>query len=191
MARCLAVGLVLIATGCGLGERAAIPESSLSTLVLQQTDLRNGYSEFADGAQGRNDAHSGPRKDEQRFGRLGGWISRFSRAGASITTRGPLVVESRADLFPSADAAKKDLRAYEDEYNAAADELGVEPVEPPSIGNDAVAFRFGSGADRFVAFAWREANATALVVVEGSSISLADAVELARRQQVHLKAAEG
>lgn len=190
MARCLALGLVLIATGCGSGERAAIPESSLSTLVLQQTDVRSGYSEFADGAQSRTDAHAGPRKDAQRFGRLGGWIARFSRAGASITTRGPLVIESRADLFPSADAAKKDLRAYEDEYNAAPDELGVERVEPPAIGNDAVAFQFGSGADRFVALAWREANATALVVVEGSTISLADAVELARRQQVHLKAAE-
>ena len=190
MTRCLALVVVLLATGCGSGGGGAIPKGRLSSLVLQPSDLRKGYSEFANGPQARSDVHAGPRKDLQRFGRFGGWISRFSRVATSSTAPGPLVVESRADLFPSTDGAKKDLSAYEEEYGALPAELGVDRLEPPTVGDDAIAFRFGHGSDRFIALAWREANATALVVIEGSAIDLAGAVELARRQQAHLEDAE-
>jgi len=81
------------------------------------------------------------------------------------------------------------LKAYETEYEAQPRVVRVERVEPPTIGDATVAFRFGSGLDHFVLVAWRKANATASVLVEGSSVTLADAVRLARRQEAHLQAA--
>jgi hypothetical protein len=104
----------------------------------------------------------------------------------SVRTKGPLVVESRADLFPSAGAAKKDLRAYEQEYEAQPAQVGVVRLDAPKLGDGAVALRFGSGLDRFVLVAWRSANATASLLVEGSSVTLSDAVRLARLQQARI-----
>jgi len=87
-----------------------------------------------------------------------------------------LVVESRADVFPSAGAARRTSRAYEQEYEAQPPRSGVARLDAPELGEGAVAFRFGSGLDRFVLVAWRNANATASLLVEGSSVTLPDAV---------------
>ena len=180
----LLLGLAL--AGCGGSGGASISKEKLPQLVLQQSDLPR-YVSFLNGPQAHADMHPGPREDPGRFGRLGGWIARYRRTGGvSIRTKGPLVVESRADVFPSASAAKKDLRAYEQEYEAQPAEVGVARLDAPELGDGAVALRFGSGLDRFVLVAWRKANATASLLVEGSSVTLADAVRLARLQQARV-----
>jgi hypothetical protein len=181
--------ICLALAGCGSGP-APIKTARLPMLILQQGDVPHGFAEFAHGPQVRSDLHPGPREDPERFGRLGGWISRFRRAAVvTVHVGGPLVIESRADVFPSTGAAKKDLNAYQAEYEAQPAELRTEPLAPPPVGDDARAFRFGSGLDRFVLVAWRKANATASILVEGSSITPADAARLARRQEAHLQAA--
>jgi hypothetical protein len=183
--------LLLVAallTGCGAGG-PKIATARLPSIVLQPRDLGGRYLQFTSGAQTRSDAHLGPRHDLQRFGRLGGWITRYRIAGGASPRNGPAVVESRADLFPSAGAAGKDLDAYGAEYDALVASAGGKKVSAPHVGDDARAFTFGSGGDRFFAVAWRAGNATASVVVEGSHVSLADAVALARKQQKRVSAA--
>lgn len=180
--------IVLLLAACG-SSGPKLKESALSALVLHKADLPSGFSQFADNPQGRADIHPGPREVASRFGRLGGWIARFRRADvSSVHVRGPLVVESRADLFKSSSGAKQDLSAYNDEYSATAPTLAGAPIEVPQIGDDALGFRFGSGLDRYVLLAWRKANATASVLVEGSAVTVADAVRLARLQQKRVAA---
>jgi hypothetical protein len=181
--------LVLALAGCGSG-KAPISKGSLPELVLHDRDVP-AFAEFANGPQTRADLHPGPRDDPARFGRLGGWIARYRRPGivSARHIKGPLVIESRADVFPSSGAAKKDLGAYEAEYEAAPVDFHTERISPPRIGDDTVAFRFGSGLDHFVLVAWRKANATASVLVEGPSVALPDAVRLAKLQQVRIAAA--
>ncbi len=156
--------------------------ADLRAAVLQPGDLP-GFSQFADGEQIRSDAHPGPRNDPARFGRTAGWITRYKRDSAA--TRGPLVVESRADLFGSADGAAKDLAAYGKEYEA---QIGSKKIDAPALGDDARAFSFGSASDRFVLVAWRVANVSASVLVEGLSVDAADAARLARKQERRLSA---
>jgi hypothetical protein len=189
MRRCAFLLIALALAGCGSG-KASISKGRLPTLVLQARDVP-AFSEFGNGPQARADMHPGPRGDPARFDRLGGWIARYRRPGivSARRSKGPLVIESRADVFPSSGAAKKDLRAYEAEYEAASAEIRVERVSPPRIGDDTIVFRFGSGLDHFVLVAWREANATASVLVEGSSVALPDAARLARLQQARIAAA--
>jgi hypothetical protein len=157
-------------------------QSELASAVLQPADLP-GFSQFAEGAQVRSDAHPGPRNDPARFGRSAGWIARYRRSDGS--TKGPLVVESRTDLFDSADGAGKDLDAYAREY---AGQSGAEEIDAPALGDGARAFRFGSASDHFVLVAWREANATASVLADGIALKAADAERLARKQAKRLSA---
>jgi hypothetical protein len=183
--RLAVVLLALAVAGCG-SSSATISAKKLPSLVLSAKDVGSAYSEFANGKQSRIDLHAGPRQDPQRFGRRGGWIARYRRAGGTLETRGPLVVESRADLFPSSGAAKKDLDAYVKEYAMLTSSVGGARLDDPSVGDGAVAFRYGSGGDNFFVVAWRDANATASVVVEGAKVSLRDAVSLARKQEARI-----
>src|SRR4051812_17468101 len=150
MRRGPALLLVLALAGCGSGGGATISKAQLPQLVLQQRDVP-GYVSFVNGPQARADMHPGPREDPGRFDRSGGWIARYRNPGG----KAPSVVESRADVFASSGDAKKDLRAYEQEYEALPEEVGVARLEPPELGEGAVAFRFGSALDRFVIVAWR------------------------------------
>jgi hypothetical protein len=189
MRRCALLVVVLALAGCGSGG-ARIAKDDLPSLVLRAGDLGPDFSEFARGAQARADLHPGPRQDPLRHGRLGGWISRYRHVTTpSGQTVGPLVVESRADLYKSSGGAKKDLGDYKDEYEGYPASVGVEKLDAPKLGDDAVAFRFGSALDRFVVVAWRESNATASVLVEGPAVGLEDASRLARKQQARLAAA--
>jgi hypothetical protein len=185
--RALLLVLVLACAGCGSGGGPTIAKSKLPALVLQEEDVA-AFSQFGNGTQVSADAHPGPRHDPQRFGRLGGWISRYKRSG-STTTRGPLVIESRADLFHSTGGAKKDLAAYADELDATAASVGGRELHAPSVGDDAHAFVYGTGAARFYAVAWRHGSATASVVVQGFHVGLGDAVALARKQERRLASA--
>jgi hypothetical protein len=191
MRRGALLALAVVLAGCGGSGGASISKDDLPKLALHRADLPAGFAEFADGPQGRTDLHPGPREDPGRFDRVGGWIARYRKPGAPVESPGAHVVESRADLFPSSDGAKQDLKAYEDEYEQLPQEVGVQRLEAPDVGDGAAAFRFGSGLDRFVLLAWREGNATGSVLVEGSSVTLADAAALARKQQARMAAAAG
>jgi hypothetical protein len=180
----LAVLLVSLVAACGGGRRATLTQKQLGSLVLQTKDLPT-FSQFEDGPQGRADADIGARGDPARFGRLGGWIARYRRTSGGLATRGPLVVVSRADLFPAAAKAKDDLDAYATAYA----QLGGRKLDAPTLGDGAVAYSFGSSADNFFLVAWRRDNATASVVVEGAHVRLADATALARQQDARIEAA--
>ena len=181
-----AIALVLASTlaGCG-GSGPKIPVESLKNLVLRQQDLGAPFREFNAGKQGHLD-NQAPRNDPTRYGREGGWIARFTRPGTT-KTRGPLVVESRADLFKDAGGAKKDLLAYRRLFaSSALSQRRV--VTVPKIGDDSLAQTFVQPAAkplRFYRIAWRYRNATAAVTVEGfaGNVRAADAVALARKQQ--------
>src|SRR5207237_10404077 len=95
----------------GCDSQSAIPKDKLSTLVLSQKDMPSGFSEFYNGAQVRLDNQGTVRSDASRDGREGGWIARLRRDDSS-QTQGPLVIESRADLFKDSGGARSDLDAY-------------------------------------------------------------------------------
>src|SRR3954464_2516488 len=119
MRRISRVPLVTVAllAGCGGGTKT-VPSSKLPKLVLQQADLRGPYTAFDVGRQTQLDWVPGPRSNPARFGRKDGWKARYNRPG-SATTRGPLVVESRADVFKDAAGATKDLAAYRAQFARA------------------------------------------------------------------------
>src|SRR2546423_13843497 len=169
----------LIAASCAVPEQR-IPADQLSSLVLQPADLPS-FSQFGLGAQVGADAHAGPRKDPTRFGRMGGWIARYRPADAAVRS-GPLVVESRADLFPSTSSAKQDLDAYNTEYEATIASSSGKKLGSVTVRDDARAFTFGGGGGFFYVVTWRTANSTASVLVEGSAVTLDAAVALARKQ---------
>jgi hypothetical protein len=189
----LALVLALTLGGCVVGgAEQQIGQDTLPRLVLQPGDLSDVWVPFNSGRQVRADAPAGPRSDPQRFGRSGGWIARFRRPGSEETS-GPLVIESRADLFDSVDGAKDDLAAARRELRAPIrGRPVVTPLEDPRVGEEAFAGtilqRSGGGgiADvRFYLIAWRHENVVASVFVNGfeGKLTLAQALELARAQQ--------
>jgi hypothetical protein len=187
-ARVGALALVVFVTGCGGGGAPAISVEELPSLVLDVSDVPATLSQFGGGKQARADIHPGARQDTTRFGREGGWIARFRRAGATAETPGPLVVESRADLFRTEAGAKNDLEAYRDEFETTPQRR---LLTGPDLGQGAYAMVQQQGDVRFFSIAWRERNATAFVLVEGFAgrVGLADALALARKQDRHLLAA--
>ena len=177
--------VLLVVAGCGGNEE--IDASRLPGLVLQPGDVP-GFSQFDAGRQGLADLPSGQRSDEQRFGREGGWKARYRRPG-SPSTRGPLVIESRADVFESGDGAEKELEAVAKELARSG-----EPVEAPELGDASVAATMTQQAladVRFYTIAWRWRNVAAMIVVQGfeGRLELDDAVELARKQQRRMERA--
>jgi len=184
----LAIFLAAALAGCG-SSGATIPIESLHKLVLRSQDVGRPFQLFAGGKQGHLD-NQPPRNDPERYGREGGWIARFQRPG-STKTRGPLVVESRADLFKDAGGAKTDLRAYRELF-ASPDLSQRRAIKVPQIGDEAIGQTFVQPATkplRFYRIAWRYRNATASVTVEGfdGHVSAADAITLARKQQRRLR----
>jgi hypothetical protein len=182
--RAAALALVAIAlAGCG-GSHGAIPATDLGKLVLRQQDVGAPFAPFSSGPQTQLDNQGTPRSDPARDGREGGWIARFHRSG-SVSTTGPLVVESRVDVFKSDGGAKKDVGLYGTMFAAAP---GAQSVAPPKLGDQSVATTFvqaGTKPLRFYRIAWRYENATASVTAEGfdGRLRLADALALARKQQ--------
>jgi|1185.fasta_scaffold119555_1 hypothetical protein len=189
--RVLVLLCALLAAGCG-GPKL-VKDDQLPRLVLQPADLPRAFTRFDEGRQVRLDRVPGPRADPARFGREDGWKARFNRAGTAAT-RGPLVVESRVDLFGDAGGAKQDLAAYAGQFRRTAS--GARPVAVRGLGSEATALvqqRPGPPAARFVTVAWRDGNVTASVTANGfaAGLELADAVALARAQQRRIAAALG
>lgn len=188
------LAVVLAVAACGGGSSSGIPAGSLSKLVLQPADVP-GFDQFDAGKQVTLDNAAGARKDPERFGREGGWKARYRRGGGPSTS-GPIVVESRADLFDSEQGAVKDLAAYRHDFDAAvaAAPRAVRELEAPRLGADATALTIsqpGLNPTRFFRIAWRYRNATASVLVQGFAgrVKLDDAARLARREQARLAAA--
>jgi len=171
--------------GCGGGGKR-ISETKLSSLVLREQDLPPVFSSFNSGKQTHLDNSGTTRADPSRFGRKGGWIARYHRAG-STETRGPLVIESRADLFDSAGGAKKDLAAYGVDFSRIPGS-GLKKLTLPKLGDAALGVTFlqpGANPVRYFRIAWRDRNVSASVVAQGfeGKLSLAEALTLARKQQ--------
>jgi hypothetical protein len=194
----LIVVIAALATGCGgttsHGER--LKPAQLGSLVLRTHDLGGAFTQFDQGRQVRADAHPGPRGDVLRFGRQDGWKSRFRRVGAG--TAGPLIVESRADVFAGSGGAAKDIDAYVAEWRATAAVASAREITFPTVdglGDDARAFDLLQGTrangQRLIGVAWRRGRITASVVASGlSALRLRDVLLLAREQDARVVKAE-
>jgi hypothetical protein len=190
--------VALACTGCMGGDdgEAEIAKADLRRLVLQPQDLPPVFTQFDAGELGRSDIRPGPRADPRRFGRETGWKARYSRSG-SAQTAGPLVIESKVDLFGDEDGADRDLEAYTGELEATVKQIGRTGRRLPAadVGDEAVLFTAtqGSGrrAVRLYALAWRQANVTCSLVVNGfeGRLPVADVLRLARKQQQRIAAA--
>jgi hypothetical protein len=175
---------VALLAGCGSSSHN-VSQKDLPKLVLRDIDLPPAFSSFYSGAQTRLDNSGSARADVTRFHRDGGWIARYHRAG-SASTRGPLVVESRVDVFGGSGDAKRDLALYLVDFSRAPGHSTVSEV--PRIGDEAIAVTFtqpGQLTTRFYRIAWRDRNVTASVLVDGfdGKVSLTDAVSLAQKQE--------
>jgi hypothetical protein len=182
------------ATGCQ-GE-ATLTAEDLPRIVLQPSDLPPGFGQFDEGRITSLDLGSGPRSDPNRFGRVDGWKARYRRAGGTVSTAGPLVVESTADVFEEQAGAERDLEAFRAETRSAVRD-GDGPAQElpaPEIGDETVAVRRRQGDLQPVLYytvTWRWSNATGTITVSGfgGRVSLSDAAELARAQAERFRAA--
>jgi hypothetical protein len=165
-----------LAAGCAYGDdEPAYGARDLPRLVLGEGDLGGDWVVFDTGRQTHLEA--GP--EPARYGREAGWKARLRRPDARV---GPLVVESRADLFADADGARRELGAAREE---AADR--EEPLE--GLGDDAFVYRTDEGDVDYVRVAWRRDNVVARVVVSGFDVELGDARAIAERQDEKLSRA--
>ena len=185
--------LALVPGGCVVGDgEKQIDRGALSTLVLAPGDLPAVWVPFNSGRQVSADAPAGTRSNPQRFGRLDGWIARFRRPGSQVTP-GPLVIESRADLFDSAGGARDELSTAKSEVGRAIGARpAAEPLADPDIGEEAFAATIlqksgGGGIPdvRFYLISWRQQNVVASIFVNGfeKKLTLAQALDLARAQE--------
>jgi hypothetical protein len=183
----LALVLLVLASGCSLGgdDGGSIQVEQLKDLVLQPADVGKAFRQFDEGRQASADTPGQSRSNADRFGRQEGWKARYHRSGTP-QTKGPLVIESRVDLFESSDGAEDELDAAE--ADAGQTQPGWQPLERPPLGDDARAMTAlqGSGrsAVRHYLVIWREANVTGSVLVNGFErrMDFDDALALARKQ---------
>jgi len=185
----LALAAVLLA---GCDTQATIAKDKLSALVLSQKDMPSGFSEFYNGPQVRLDNQGTVRSDASRNGREGGWIARLRRTDPGQTT-GPLVIESRADLFKESGGASSDLAAYRVLFSKTSG-TDLKAVAVSGLGDEAAGITFtqpGGRTLRYYRIAWRYRNATASVLIEGfdGELSLNDAESLARKQETRMESA--
>ena len=180
--------LLLTLLGSGCAGEASIEERALPSLVLQEADVPQ-LQLFDEGPQARGDLPSGDRGDPERYGRKGGWKARFRLPSASSESRGPLVVESRADLFGDANGAEKDLQAARGDLADTWTD-----VETPKIGDAVWAAttvqESAAASIRHYAITWREANVVAALLVQGfdGQLTLGNVLALARAQQKRIDA---
>ena len=184
--------LALLLGGCVVGnDEEQIDRAAVSTLVLAPADLSDVWVPFNSGRQVSADAPAGTRSDPQRFGRLDGWIARFRRPGSQQTS-GPLVIESRADLFESAGGARDELSTARSELGTAIGARAeAKPLADPTIGDEAFAAtilqKSGGGIPdvRFYLISWRHENVVASIFVNGfeRKLTFTQALALARTQE--------
>lgn len=186
MRRRLVIASLVLLAGCG-GDGAGIAKERGTDLVLAFEDVGEPFTQFDQGELRPTDL-SPPRDDPNRFGREGGWKARFHRP-ASTATKGPIVIDSRADLFDSTAGAEQDFSLYEQALDQLAEGAHGRPIPAPPLADEAHAVRFDQGfppnAVRHYVLAWRHGRVTASVSVNGFErrIQFADAIALARKQQ--------
>jgi hypothetical protein len=183
-----AVLVLALLAGCSFGrdDGAAVELGELPRLVLQPADLPGALERFDEGRQVLADNPGGSRADPERFGRRDGWKARYHRPGTSRTP-GPIVVESRVDLFESSGGAEDDLEAARRDLQEG--ELEWRPIDEPGLGDESFAATVveggaGSGV-RYYQVYWRDANVTAFLNVNGfeERLALGEVLELARKQE--------
>ncbi len=190
----LAAAAVLGGCGFGGGEEqvatatvARVAAGDAAGLVLQAGDLSTSWDAFDVGPETRTDIGSGRGADAA-------WKARYRRSGAT-TARGPLLVDSRASVFPDAASAAADLDALERDF--ARFVPGARRTDAPELGDAAVAATHleaaAAGAVRFHFLAWRQANVVSILVASGfdEQMTLDDVVALARAQERRVVAATG
>jgi hypothetical protein len=184
----VAIALVLLAGGCmGGDDEGGYEAGQLERMVLLGDDLEGrGWMRFDWGKQAQSDQPSGARSNPARFDRVDGWKARYRRPG-SRRTAGPLVVESRADVFETPDGARDDFDAYGSELETS----GTQIEEVPELGERGVVATLVQGDVRFFLVMWRDENAVAALNLNGFDRKLTreQAVELARKQQARMRAA--
>ena len=175
--------VALLGAGCLHGGGSGVDAARLPRLVLQPRDVPPPFVQFDEGRQIGADQPGGARADRARFGRVDGWKTRYRRSGTP-ETRGPLVVESRADVFRDGGGAERELQAIRRERAGLA-----RPVD--DLGDDALLFSLRQGNVVFVTVAWRDENVIAVVNANGFAGKLTDAevLALARVQQRRIEAA--
>jgi hypothetical protein len=186
--------VVLVAGGCSFGGESGgtVQLDELPRLVLQPDDLPAAFDRFDEGRQAAADNPGGSRADPERFGRRDGWKARYRRSG-SQTTPGPLVVESRVDLFESSGGAEDDLDAAREDLTEG--DLEWQPIGEPGLGDESFAATLVQGSDlsevRFYQVFWRQGDVGASVNVNGfeGRLTLAEALDLARKQERRILAA--
>jgi hypothetical protein len=177
------LALVALASGCmGEGEKT-IEAAALPNLVLQPDDLGERFVRFDEGRLARADFQPGPREAADRFGRVDGWKARYRLAEAG-TPPGPLVVVSMIDLFAKGEGAERDLDAYRAEFESTRT-FGSSSgeLEVATIGDETFATSLTQSGVLYYKIAWRSANATASVLLQGFEMTVAEAVALANKQQ--------
>ena len=199
MRRTVLILAALLLAGCSGDDGGGGPQVSVSKgpdLVLSSADVGRPFTQFDEGEQRRTDM-APPRDDPSRFHRQGGWKARFQRGG-TVKTKGPLVIESRADLFETTGDANKDFDLYKEALDELAFGAAGQTVEPaPKLGEEAHAVSFRQGlkptAVRHYAIAWRQGNVTGYVLVNGfdGRLTLEDGVNLARKQEKRIERATG
>ncbi|MGH3005118.1 MAG: hypothetical protein ACRDOS_04330 [Gaiellaceae bacterium] len=196
MVRALALplaALTLAACSGGGSDEEAVELDELPRVVLQPEDVPATMIVFDEGRLARADMGPGERADPTRFGREGGWKARYRVPGGGTEPSGPLVVESRVDLFAATDGAEQDFELLEQEIEAGPGER----LDPPGIGeaSASVLQRQQAVPSDAVSYTitWRQANVTAAVTVQGfeNSLELEDALTLARKQERRIARAAG
>jgi hypothetical protein len=190
MARIASAVLVAVAlAGCSGGEEAGLERADLPRVVLQPEDLGAPFTQFDEGPLRAADRPSGERADPARFGRVDGRIARYRRRG-SPTTEGPLVVESRVDLFESGDGASSDLHAAREQSSPSRG--GAADVAGADLGDEAHLTEPGQatpGAVRYFTVVWRYQNVLATLTASGFRLEAEDVLALARKQQARMERA--
>jgi len=159
----------------------------LERMVLLTEDLEGrAWTRFDWGKQASTDQPSGQRSDPARFGRRDGWKARYRRPGSRQTV-GPLVVESRADVFEDSEGATSDFDAYGNELQDAGSML----EELTDLGDRGFVATLVQDDVRFYLVQWRDDNAVAAVNVNGfdGKLTREHALELARKQQARMNEA--
>jgi hypothetical protein len=190
------LALVLVAAGCSFGDGSSgsIQRAELPGVVLQPQDLPQVFVRFDEGRQVMADNPGGSRSDPTRFGRQDGWKARYHRPGTARTA-GPIVIESRVDLFESASGAEDDLGAARSDLTEG--EIEWQPIDEPGLGEESFAATLVEGGEgrgvRYYQVYWRDDNVTAFLNVNGFEelLPLEDVLELARKQEERISTASG
>jgi hypothetical protein len=183
----LALALAFVAGGCGGDSEKGYEAGQLEDMVVLADDLEGQrWTRFDWGKQVRSDQPAGARSNPDRFGRLDGWKARYRRPGTR-QTEGPLVVESRADVFEDKDGARQDYETYGSELERAG--LQLEPQS--GLGDAGIVATIVDNGVRFYLVQWRHDNSVASINVNGydGKLTKEHAVELARKQLERMQAA--